>query len=89
LNKSICLLYGVLNGLTVSGPIDPFSVSEEEAVPECLSGLDMSGHLLLSELEKLFARHPEPVRPGRTYPRLKKRKPGGKYYTLTGYKRAM
>jgi hypothetical protein len=34
----ICLLYGVLNGLTVRGLIHPFSVSEEEAVPECRRG---------------------------------------------------
>jgi hypothetical protein len=44
---------------------------------------------ILTELEKLFARHLEPVRPGRTYPRIKKRKPCGKYHTLINYKRAM
>jgi hypothetical protein len=44
---------------------------------------------ILHELEKLFARHLEPIRPDRKYPRVKKRKPQVKYYTLTNYKRAL
>jgi hypothetical protein len=44
---------------------------------------------ILLELEKLFAVYLEPIRPGRKYPRIKKRKPNVKYYTLTNYKRAL
>jgi hypothetical protein len=44
---------------------------------------------ILTELEKLFARHLELLRPGRKYPRIKKRKPDGKHYTITNYKRAL
>jgi len=44
---------------------------------------------ILTELERLFCRHLEPVRPGRKYPRLKKRRPNAKHYTLTNYKRAI
>jgi hypothetical protein len=48
---------------------------------------DSSG--VLRELEKLFGNCLEPVRPGRKYPRIFKRKPHGKHYTLTNYKRAV
>lgn len=44
---------------------------------------------ILRELEKLFGNYLEPVRPNRKYPRIKKRSPNGKYYTLTNYKRAI
>jgi hypothetical protein len=44
---------------------------------------------VLLELQKLFERYLEPIRPGRKYPRIKKRKPNGKFYTLTNYKRAI
>ncbi|KAA6302292.1 MAG: hypothetical protein EZS26_001652, partial [Candidatus Ordinivivax streblomastigis] len=44
---------------------------------------------VLVELQKLFERYLEPVRPERKYPRIKKRNPNGKFYTLTNYKRAI
>lgn len=44
---------------------------------------------ILRELEKLFGNYLEPVRPGRKYPRKFKRRPHGKFYTLTNYKRAL
>jgi hypothetical protein len=44
---------------------------------------------ILIELEKLFGNYLEPIRPGRKYPRIKKRNPNVKYYTLTNYKRAI
>jgi len=44
---------------------------------------------ILMELEQLFCRYLEPIRPGRKYPRIKKRKPNSKYHTLTNYKRAI
>jgi hypothetical protein len=45
---------------------------------------------ILMELQALFEKHLEPVRPGRTYPRIKKvRKVNGKYITLTNYKRTI
>jgi hypothetical protein len=44
---------------------------------------------VLIELEKLFGNYLEPIRPGRKYPRIKKRKPNVKYNTLTNYKRAL
>jgi len=44
---------------------------------------------ILRELETLFCRYLEPIRPGRKYPRLEKRKPNSKHYTLTNYKRAI
>ena len=44
---------------------------------------------VLKELEKLFGNYLEPIRPGRKYPRIKKRNPNVKYYTLTNYKRAI
>jgi hypothetical protein len=44
---------------------------------------------MLIELQKLFERYLEPVRPNRKYPRIKKRSPNGKYHTLTNYKRAI
>ncbi|MDR2691161.1 MAG: IS4 family transposase [Dysgonamonadaceae bacterium] len=44
---------------------------------------------VLVELEKLFEIYLEPIRPARKYPRIKKRKPNVKYYTLTNYKRAL
>lgn len=45
--------------------------------------------LILDELQKLFCDYLEPVRPGRKYPREKKRTPNSKHYTLTNYKRAI
>lgn len=44
---------------------------------------------ILRELEKLFGNYLEPVRINRKYPRIQKRRPQGKYYTLTNYKRAI
>jgi hypothetical protein len=44
---------------------------------------------ILLALGKSFAKYLEPVRPGRKYPRIKKRTPNVKYYTLTNYKRAL
>jgi hypothetical protein len=44
---------------------------------------------ILIELEDLFGNYLEPIRPGRKYPRMKKRNPNVKYYTLTNYKRAI
>jgi hypothetical protein len=44
---------------------------------------------MLIELQKLFERYLEPVRPNRKYLRIKKRSPNGKYHTLTNYKRAL
>ena len=44
---------------------------------------------ILRKLEILFGNYQEPVRPGRKYPRIQKRRPHGKYYTLTNYKRAI
>ena len=45
--------------------------------------------LLLYELQKLFERNLEPIRPGRRFPRKRNRAPNNKYYTLTNYKRAI
>jgi hypothetical protein len=44
---------------------------------------------ILMELENLFGKHLEPVRPGRKYSRARKHPPNGKFYTLTNYKRAL
>jgi Transposase DDE domain len=45
---------------------------------------------ILLKLQKNFERNIEPVRPGRTYPRiLKAKRVYGKYQTLTNYKRAI
>jgi len=44
---------------------------------------------ILRELGKLFGNYLEPIRPSRKYPRIKKRMPNVKYYTLTNYKRAL
>jgi hypothetical protein len=44
---------------------------------------------ILDELQKLFCNYLEPVRPGRKYPRIKRRTPNSKHYTLTNYKRAI
>lgn len=43
----------------------------------------------LRELEKIFCRHLEMVRPERKVPRNKKIKPDSKHYTLSNYKRAI
>lgn len=51
--------------------------------------LSMNPIRILNELQELFCRYLEPVRPGRKYPRIKKRTPNSKYYTLTNYKRAI
>ena len=46
--------------------------------------------IILEELEKIFLRHLEPIRPNRTYERTTKSKRLiGKYQTLTNYKRAI
>ena len=44
---------------------------------------------ILRELEKLFCKYIEPVRPQRKYPRAKKTVTSLKHYTLTNYKRAI
>lgn len=44
---------------------------------------------VLLELQNLFEKNLEPVRPGRKFPRIEKRKPDCKNYTLTNYKRAI
>lgn len=45
---------------------------------------------ILMKLQQNFERNIEPIRPGRTYPRIvKKRRLNGKYQTLTNYKRAI
>jgi len=45
---------------------------------------------ILLELQALFEQHLEPIRPNRTYPRIRKAIHGnGKYKTLTNYKRAI
>lgn len=44
---------------------------------------------ILNELQELFCNYLEPIRPGRKYPRIKKRTPNSKHYTLTNYKRAI
>jgi hypothetical protein len=44
---------------------------------------------ILMELENLFGKHLEPVRPGRKYSRARKHPLNGKFYTLTNYKRAL
>ena len=44
---------------------------------------------ILMELENLFEKHLEPVRPGRKYRRKKRRLTNSKFYTLTDYKRAL
>jgi hypothetical protein len=51
--------------------------------------LQEDAHSILTELETLFENYLEPIRPGRKYPRIKKRNPNVKYYTLTNYKRAI
>jgi hypothetical protein len=43
----ICVLYDVLNGIAVKGFLHPYRVSEEEVIPECLSGLELENKLLL------------------------------------------
>ena len=55
-------------------------------------GLFMTSNPLeiLIELEALFERHTEPIRPGRKLLRIvKNKRKKGKYYTLTNYKRAI
>lgn len=44
---------------------------------------------LLKEMKTRFIRHVEPIRPGRTFKRKYKRRPRGKYHTLTNYRRAI
>ena len=45
---------------------------------------------ILLYLQKLFERNTEPIRPGRQYPRIKKKlKTKGKFHTFTNYKRAI
>jgi hypothetical protein len=45
---------------------------------------------ILKELQYLFERNLEPVRPGRSFPRIKKaRKLNGKYVTFTNHKRSL
>jgi hypothetical protein len=51
--------------------------------------LEKQPRTVLMELENLFEKHLEPVRPGRKYSRARKHPPNGKFYTLTNYKRAL
>jgi hypothetical protein len=51
--------------------------------------LHEDSRIILVELEKLFENYLEPIIPGRKYPRIKKRNPNVKYFTLTNYKRAI
>ncbi|MDR2843293.1 MAG: hypothetical protein LBV57_01440 [Candidatus Symbiothrix sp.] len=51
--------------------------------------LENNSEIMLKELEVLFERYLEPVRPDRKFTRVKKRPPNGKFYTLTNYKRAL
>lgn len=44
---------------------------------------------ILKELGKIFCRYLEPIRPGRKYPRTRKRRPDTKCYTFKNYKRAI
>lgn len=44
---------------------------------------------ILKQLEHIFKRNIEPIRPGRQLNRIKKMKHKGKYRTLTNYKRAI
>ena len=44
---------------------------------------------ILKEIQQHFERNLEPIRPGRKFKRVKKRKPDKKFYTLTNYKRAL
>jgi len=44
---------------------------------------------ILNKLQDLFCNYLEPVRPGRKHPRIQKRTPNSKHYTLTNYKRAI
>ena len=44
---------------------------------------------VLLELQCLFQKHIEPIRPNRRYTRIKKRRPNSKSYTLTNYKREL
>jgi hypothetical protein len=44
---------------------------------------------ILIELERLFEKQLESTRPGRKYPRVKRRPLNGKFHTLTNYKRAL
>ena len=43
----ICVLYDVLNSIAVKGFLHPYHFSEEEVIPECLSGLELKNKLLL------------------------------------------
>jgi hypothetical protein len=51
--------------------------------------MEEDSNKVLVELQKLFERYLEPVRPNRKYPRIKRRMPTGKFYTITNYKRAI
>lgn len=44
---------------------------------------------VLMELQHLFERYLEPIRPGRKFPRTRRGRPNCKNYTLTNYKRAL
>ena len=44
---------------------------------------------ILGQLQHIFERYIEPIRPGRNFKRIKKINHGGKYRTLTNYKRAL
>jgi hypothetical protein len=43
----ICVLYDVPNRIAIRGFLHPYTVSEEEVVPKCLSGLSLDTKLLL------------------------------------------
>ena len=51
--------------------------------------LYQDGLTILKEVEKLFGNYLEPVRQSHKYPRIQKRAPNVKYYTLTNYKIAL
>lgn len=44
---------------------------------------------ILMELQLLFEKHLEPIRPRRKFTRIRKARPNSKHYTLTNYKRAL
>jgi len=52
--------------------------------------IEMDPEQIIIELESLFERYTEPIRPSRSYPReVKGKRAKGKYQTLTNYKRAI
>ena len=43
----ICVLYDVLSHIAIKGFLHSYRVSEEEVIPQCLSGLELDNKLLL------------------------------------------